>query len=181
MSKIQLKCTHCGKEFLRENGEHNRNLRKGITTTFCSLACNYHRKKVKPSCPKDKAYNISKHSSNRKDKYSPFRVHIKNAKLHERQRKIERDFDLTLEYLYKLWELQHGICPYTRWKMQLLESTYDKTKISPNRASLDRIDNSKGYIKGNVQFISYMAQCAKNQFDSQELISFCKAVASNHK
>lgn len=49
---------------------------------------------------------------------------------------------------------------------------------TPDRASLDRIDSSIGYVKGNIQFISLIAQFAKNDFSDTEVINFCKAVAN---
>ena len=50
---------------------------------------------------------------------------------------------------------------------------------SPDRASLDRIDSSKGYVKGNVQFVSYMANCAKNEFTSAKLKHFCESMVKH--
>jgi len=46
-----------------------------------------------------------------------------------------------------------------------------------NSPSLDRIDNSKGYVKGNVQVISHRANYIKGNATSQELMKvalFCE-------
>jgi len=45
-----------------------------------------------------------------------------------------------------------------------------------NRASIDRIDNSLGYIPGNVQVISWQANRLKGTLTSKQLIYLAKAI-----
>lgn len=80
---------------------------------------------------------------------------------------------VTIEDLSKQWVKQRGICPYTGWKMYLRSW---RSYTSPYQASLDRIDSSRGYTPDNIQFVALIANYAKNSFDEEHLVRFCKSV-----
>jgi len=82
--------------------------------------------------------------------------------------------------LSNLWEAQSGVCPFTGWELKLpFHSTdWDKDDDKLKRASLDRIDNSKGYIKGNLRFVSLMANYCRNEFTDEDVKLFCEAVVN---
>lgn len=87
---------------------------------------------------------------------------------------------MTVEYLQTIWTTQGGKCPLTGWPLTLPHSTMgwrDETNRH-KRASLDRIDSSRGYVQGNVRFIAVIADYAKQAYSDQELVEFCRAVAS---
>jgi hypothetical protein len=45
---------------------------------------------------------------------------------------------------------------------------------------LDRVDSSKGYIEGNVQWVHKTINLMKQSFNQKEFIHFCKLVANNN-
>lgn len=74
--------------------------------------------------------------------------------------------------------MQEGKCRYLGIPLILPYTNYSHDKSNPIYvASLDRIDSSKGYIPGNIQFISMLLNFAKNKFEEKiilEFISLCK-------
>jgi len=170
MAKVELICEFCGNKFLRDKSEANRNKKKG-RKTYCSLSCagklsNIHLRVF------DNNNNLK---IMKNDSYSPFRWHLRNMK--RRHHKC----DVTLEDLKGQWEKQKGRCPYTGWKLKNLINMSPKNQLSKtiDRASVDRIDSSKPYTKDNIQFVSLMAQLAKNIWSENDLLSFCESVVAN--
>ena len=49
------------------------------------------------------------------------------------------------------------------------------------KASLDRIDSSKGYTPNNIQFTTWICNQAKNNLDEVDFIEMCKDVALTEK
>lgn len=66
-------------------------------------------------------------------------------------------------------------CPILKHKFEI--GTTGGTKYS---YSLDRIDPSKGYVKGNVQVISRLANAMKNNASPEELKLFAQYILENY-
>lgn len=181
MSKVKLTCSVCGDNFLREKKEHTRSQKLG-RAIFCGLKCSgsAHARFLPPTQPED-ANRLN--SANRRDQLSPFRWHLRNLsrRSNEKGRRL-KEVAIQLQDLKDQWDLQGGVCPYTGWQLKNMPTTSptDQLPLTPDRASLDRIDSTKGYVRGNIQFVSVMAQYAKNGFSEQELLNFCKQVVEYH-
>jgi hypothetical protein len=102
--------------------------------------------------------------------YSPFRRIFSSLKSRK------KECTISIHDLREQWEKQRGICPYTGWKLVLPANSREKIEKTPNRASLDRIDSSKGYIKGNIQFVALMAQYAKHSWPDEDVKYFFGSV-----
>lgn len=51
----------------------------------------------------------------------------------------------------------------------------------PDSPALDRIDNNKGYVVGNIQVISHLANQMKASATKQHLIRFAKQILQDYK
>ncbi len=68
------------------------------------------------------------------------------------------------------------LCIYLEVKL----SYNKKDKNEPFYFSIDRIDSTKGYIKGNIQIISLLANTMKNSSSNEQLVMFAKNVLKIH-
>ena len=77
-------------------------------------------------------------------------------------------FDVSMEYLWNLFENQKHRCAITGDLITCFK-----------HASLDRINSNEGYTEGNVQWVTYRANISKHTMTMNELYEFCKKVL-NH-
>ena len=77
-------------------------------------------------------------------------------------------FELTTEYLWKLFISQNKQCAITGDNLYTIKNS-----------SLDRIDSSKGYIEGNVQWVTIQANKCKHILSMSELFDFANKVISH--
>jgi len=95
-----------------------------------------------------------------------------------RAKKINVDFDLTIEYIWDLYEKQNKKCALSNIDIHFTNSW--RTKCDQT-CSLDRIDNMKGYTKNNVQWVHKDINNMKYTFTEEYFINLCKAVANTNK
>ena len=65
-----------------------------------------------------------------------------------------------------------ALCPVIGIPIEKVFNSDGKRGACPGSPSLDRIDNSKGYEKGNIQVISSKANSMKNSASPKELLQF---------
>lgn len=118
-------------------------------------------------------HNISQYSNNHRDKFTPFRYSLRCAK------RRYKGCTLTLEDLQEQWELQQGVCPYTKLKLTLPENGNVNTLDVTIRASLDRIDSDKPYEVGNIQFISTPINYMKNTMSDEQTREYLRVISAN--
>jgi len=89
-----------------------------------------------------------------------------------KQRGIE--FTVTAKYLYELFISQNECCSLSGIKLILPTNSKGANK---GTASLDRVDSSKGYIEGNLQWVFKPLNIMKNTLTQDEFIELCRKIA----
>lgn len=76
---------------------------------------------------------------------------------------------ITIIDLYDLWIKQDRKCAISGLPLEIAKNS---------TASIDRIDPSKGYIEGNVQWVHRTINRMKWDMNQQDFVKWCKMVAS---
>lgn len=78
---------------------------------------------------------------------------------------LKPEFDLSLEYIIELYKFQEGYC-----LLSSKELAYGSGKGKlPNSICIDRLDNSIGYIRGNIAFICNKLNTIKSDLSLDEI------------
>lgn len=88
-------------------------------------------------------------------------------------------FEITIEEAWDLYLQQKRLCAITG--VPLIFSRNYMKDATKQTASLDRIDNNKGYTKDNVQWMHKTVNRLKWAFDQEDLIEWCKLIAEHQK
>lgn len=105
--------------------------------------------------------------------YSWWKVHVTRfRKGKETQR---HPISITIEYAADLFEKQNRKCALSGLKIRCANTS------KRNTASIDRIDSSKGYVVGNIQWVHKDINWMKNVHSSERFIELCKEVAKHNE
>ena len=88
-------------------------------------------------------------------------------------KKRSLEFNISVEYMKRLFLEQHQKCAYLKTELYLGCKSGD---IYTN-ASIDRIDSSKGYIEGNVQWVHKKVNIMKQDMTHENFLELCRLIA----
>lgn len=162
----ERECLNCGKKWkvATHNNRINVRTRKHL---FCSECCSILTRSDKQRIMKQKVegYKDKVYKEKRKDRLKHIQ-HYLWAKAKQRALKHNLEFNIEESDI-----IIPKICPIL--EVPLEWGTKGNYEYTP---SIDRIDNEKGYIKGNVMIISKKANSMKNSATIHELKTFCKNI-----
>lgn len=100
------------------------------------------------------------------------------TKLQKNAKDRRLDFTITIEEGWEIFLAQGGKCALSG-----VEIVFERSKgaAAEKTASLDRIDSTKGYVPGNVQWVHKTVNKLKGNFVESDLIRLCKLIAEYRK
>lgn len=131
--------------------------------------------------------NVEKTKTYLKNKYPEYAQHSANYRLKHPARVLcsmakRRAKNKGLEYNIEEKDIDIPIlCPILGIPIVKTYTKGKNTGPTPNSPSLDRVDNNKGYIKGNVKVISHKANSMKRNATREELIKFANWIMETYR
>jgi len=90
-------------------------------------------------------------------------------------KKREIPFEVTMEYAWNLFVSQGGKCALSG-----LPLVFGSGSLHSNTtASLDRLDNAKGYLEGNIQWVHKKVNIMRNALSIEEFVSLCQKISDH--
>ncbi len=157
-----VKCAHCGADFSKPISLIDFEKKAGRKQHFCSL-----------SCIND--YNIAL-----ADTIEQELKHFKHvlSLVDENPEKIKTSIDIDVLYLRTIWDNQRGRCVYSNVPLVLPTGITDSDDIL-YAATIDRINPSVGFIKGNITFISVAMSFMKENISHEKTLKLVKLIKTN--
>lgn len=155
-------CTQCKQEKNNKEFYLNASRLDGLTS-WCKLCTKAYQQKI----PSEKRAEWSARSYQKKKETDPALFMWKQAKHRAKWDYNNMEFNIEVSDI-----VIPEVCPYFGTPFIPLDRNWGY--------SLDRIDSSKGYIKGNIQVISSRANTMKNNATKEELIKFAEGVLRLH-
>lgn len=159
-------CVKCGEVKSFSEFARNRTKKYGLASE-CLICMRQYQSQYRSSGARSKAERANPVTRQ-------LAVMIKNSRIRAKKKGLEHDIDV--KYLRTI--VPHH-CPYLgielRWEIQAGLGVTNKTV--PNSPSLDRIDSTKGYVRGNVVIVSHRANAIKSNATEQELFRIGRALS----
>lgn len=113
--------------------------------------------------------------------YKPyFGIHesyLSEVKKGAKNREIEYNVDK--KYLWDLFLNQNEVCKLSGIKLYF-PPFYKRNRKIMQSASLDRVDSTKSYAEGNLQWIHKNINVSKNNLCNKDYISWCRLISNKH-
>lgn len=90
------------------------------------------------------------------------------------------EFTITIELAWELFLQQKRVCALSGLPIVFAVSNF-KNEHGYRTASLDRIDSSKGYVEGNVQWVHKDVNWMKQDYSEKYFLEICSLIIKNNR
>ena len=130
-------------------------------------------------------YGYCKPCNNKRMADTPYKFFsqlLSTARLRTRYKKINRGWNekelVDKNYLVELYKKQKGLCAITGFSMKMERGGKSSDENYKYNISMDRIDNSLGYVVGNIRLVTKQANVMRNRLEDHELIVWASAIVN---
>ena len=164
--KNKERIAECGKEYRKENkeriAEYDKEYKQKNKERKAEYMKEYYQKNKERLTEYQKEYDKSR-AKPTTEVYRYFGERASKLKIKSRKNKIL--YDLDGKYLQSIYP-EDGKCPALNIEMKA--GSDSDWRLSP---SVDRIDPSGGYVRGNVIWVSWLANCIKTSATPEQIIT----------
>ena len=161
-------CPGCNQESQRETKYINQAKRDG-KPLFCTQSCSSNTTITRLKEKGHLFFAGKRPEPHNRGKGNPFKKYL--HRIRSRKTKLG---NVTLEHLESVWNLQNGKCVWSGIPLNHMKN--GKRNDAFTTASLDRIDSSKPYDEGNVQFVICALNLAKGNRSDSDLLQFLETI-----
>ena len=139
----------------------NSNLAKTLKKKYIACTKRVYKNNLREKIPKEIVIHLS-------EKYGDAR---KNSCQEGRK---TRNFNITFDYVLEMYYKTKGMCPFFQEPFVVENKSLPKYMRNYEAPSIDRWDNSKGYVYGNIKIMSWNANRMKGNLSLDKFETFCK-------
>lgn len=151
-----------------------------MATQYASWDYQQKKAKLEADPKKSEAVKKKRNQTHKTRKADPTRFgKLECNPLKDRAKRKGLDFDLTPEYIQRIFDRCEGKCSITKLPFDMEIGTKGRGKRNPHRPSVDRVNSNRGYVKGNIQIVLTLVNTMKLDYTDKILHPVVKAWAEN--
>jgi len=101
----------------------------------------------------------------------------KTRRYKKRNGEYSKEWTLTQDYLEQIAQAQGGLCAISGQVLVF----HPETRRNSRTASIDRLNNKKGYVPGNVRWVHTDINQMRRGLSDQKLFELCQMIVEHNK
>ena len=89
------------------------------------------------------------------------------------------EFNIDIDYVIETYKSQNGKCALTGWELEFTRGGDYDNGTNSRAATIDRIDNDKGYVEGNIQITCWQPNKVKGSLSNNSFVKMCNDITEH--